>query len=198
MSIAHRETTDIALDRPARSAPATPTTYRIDPAASRIEFSINKRRFFVQHLVVTGRFTDVSGTITLDQAHPAGAQAVVTIGAASIDTGNRQRDKHLRTADFFHVDRHPSLTFQSRQVEAIDQAAGRYRVVGDLAVRGVTRPVTLDARYEPAKGTGPGRRIKLTLTGSLNRRDFGIVWDNPLFHVADDLTVKLELEAIAE
>jgi len=122
----------------------------------------------------------------------------VTIGAASIDTGNRQRDKHLRTADFFHVDRHPSLTFQSRQVEAIDQAAGRYRVVGDLAVRGVTRPVTLDARYEPAKGTGPGRRIKLTLTGSLNRRDFGIVWDNPLFHVADDLTVKLEVEAIAE
>src|SRR5579883_1154118 len=72
MSIAHRETTDIALDRPARSAPATPTTYRIDPAASRIEFSINKRRFFVQHLVVTGRFTDVSGTITLDQSASRG------------------------------------------------------------------------------------------------------------------------------
>jgi polyisoprenoid-binding protein YceI len=198
MSIAYNETTDTALDRPARSAPATQTAYLIDPAASRIEFSINKRRFFVQHLVVTGRFSDVNGTITLDEAHPAGAQSAVTIGAASIDTGNKPRDKHLRKADFFHVDQHPTLTFQSRKVEAMDQAAGRYRVVGDLTVRGVTRLVTLEARYEPAKVTGMARRVKLTLSGSLNRRDFGIVWNNPLIQIADDLTVNLEVEATAE
>ena len=117
-------------------APATHTFYQIDPAASRVEFAIGLRLFFVKGSTVTGRFADVAGTITLDEQDPGTARATVTIGAASVDTRNERRDTHLRTADFFHVDQHPTLTFRSRRVEPVDPAAGRYRVVGDLTLHG--------------------------------------------------------------
>lgn len=174
---------------------AARTTWRIDPAATRAEFTIRKRLMFIRRLTVTGRFSDVSGTITLDEQNPTGAEATVSIGAASIDTGIARRDKHLRTADFFHVERHPALTFMSRRVEAVDQAAGAYRVSGDLTVRGVTRPVSLDARYTPAPSGEREPRLTLDLTAPLNRRDFGIVWNKPFLDIADDLTVSLHVEA---
>jgi polyisoprenoid-binding protein YceI len=187
-----------------RVRPATPaarTSYRIDPATSRVEFTIGKRLFFVKHLLVTGRFADVQGAISLDEHEPANTQAEVTIGAASVNTGMGKRDRHLREADFFDVERYPHMTFVSRRIETLNQASGRYRVAGDLTVRGVTRGVTLDATYAPAdatyfptRGAGP-RRITLTLTGGLNRRDFGLVWNNPLISIPDDLTVKLQIEA---
>jgi polyisoprenoid-binding protein YceI len=176
----------------------TRTIYRIDPAASRVEFTIGKRLFFVTHLLVTGRFSDVRGTISLDEHEPARSQAEVTIGAASVDTRMGKRDKHLRTADFFDVERHLTLTFTSRRIETIDPARGHFRVVGELTVRGVTREVQLDATtYIPAARDGSERRIKLTLTGPLNRRDFGMVWNNPLLTIPDDLTVRLQIEATA-
>ncbi len=179
----------------APAAPAAHATYQIDPAASRVEFSIRKRLFFVKKLTVTGRFSAVEGTITLDEQDPGTAQAEVTIGAASIDTGNAKRDKHLLTADFFHVDQHPTLTFCSRRVEPVDAAAGRYRVVGALTVRGVTRDVALETHYIPARGGEHDQRIALTLTSPLNRQDFGITWSSPVIKVADDLTITLTIEA---
>ena len=188
-----------AQDRPRlHDATNTRMTYQIDPAASRVEFTIGKRLFFVTHLLVTGRFADVQGTISLDEQDPASAQAEVMIGAASVDTRMSKRDQHLRKADFFDVARHPTLTFTSRRIETIDRRAGHYRVVGDLTVRGVTREVQLDATTSiPAARDGSGRRITLTLTGPLNRRDFGIVWNNPLLTIPDDLTVTLQIEATA-
>src|SRR5437016_11839923 len=107
--------TPSAQDRPQlHDATNTRTIYRIDPAASRVEFTIGKRLFFVTHLLVTGRFADVQGTISLDEQDPASAQAEVMIGAASVDTRMSKRDQHLRKADFFDVARHPTLTFTSR------------------------------------------------------------------------------------
>ncbi len=179
----------------ASAVPATHAAYRIDPAASRIEFSIGKRLFFVKKLTVTGRFSAVEGTITLDEQDPSTAQAAVAIGAASIDTGHARRDKHLRAADFFHVDQYPTLTFRSHRVESIDRAAGRYRVVGDLTVRDVTREVALETHYAPVLGARHGRRLALTLTAPLTRQDFGMMWSNPVMKVADDLTVTLAIEA---
>jgi len=126
---------------------ASHTTWRIDPTTARVEFMIRKRLMFIQTLTVTGRFTGVSGAITLDEQEPSTARAEVTIDAASIDTQNARRDKHLRTVDFFHVEEHPHLTFTSQRIEAVDRAAGTYRIIGDLTVRGVTREVTLDAHY---------------------------------------------------
>ena len=188
--------TPSAQDRPhLHDATNTRTIYRIDPAASRVEFTIGKRLFFVTHLLVTGRFADVQGTISLDEQDPASAQAEVMIGAASVDTRMSKRDQHLRKADFFGVKQHPTLTFVSRRIETVDRATGHYRVVGDLTVRGVKREVALDTHYVPAQGDGPARRIKLTLTGPLNRRDFGIVWNNPLITIPDDLSVRLQIEA---
>jgi len=199
VSIAHEA-------RENHGSPAPRTTYRIDPAASRIEFTIWKRRFFVTHRLVTGRFTEVQGTITLDERDPANSRAEATIGAASLTTGTdnpswlqamevRQRDAHLRKADFFDVARYPHLTFASQRIEAVDRAAGRYRVTGELTVRGVTREVILDATYVPATSDGPGRRIALTLTGPLNRRDFGMIWNRSYLVIADDLVVTIAVEA---
>jgi polyisoprenoid-binding protein YceI len=198
MSTAHIRNTDVSIaqgKRQINGAPTTHTTYRIDPAASRVEFTIGKRLFFVMHLMVTGRFTDVAGTISLDEQEPANPRAEVTIGAASVDTRMGKRDQHLRKADFFDVARHPTLTFTSRRIETLDRRAGHYRVVGDLTVRGVTREFALDTHYVPAQDEGSTPRIKLTLTGPLNRRDFGIVWNNPLITIPDDLTVRLQIEA---
>ncbi len=177
------------------AAPATHATYQIDPAASRVEFAIGLRLFFVKGSTVTGRFSDVAGTITLDEQDPGTARATVTIGAASVDTRNERRDTHLRTADFFHVDQHPTLTFRGRRVEPVDPATGWYRVVGGLTLHGVTREVSLEAHYAPALGAGRDRRIALTLTAPLNRRDFEMAQNNPVFKVADDLTVTLTIEA---
>jgi polyisoprenoid-binding protein YceI len=209
MHAAENTSADVSFAHEAREnhgSPAPRTTYRIDPAASRVEFTIWKRRFFVTHRLVTGRFTEVQGTITLDEREPANSRAEVTIGAASLTTGNdnpgrlqamevRKRDAHLRRADFFDVAHYPHLTFRSRRIEPIDRAAGRYCVTGELTVRGVTREVTLDATYVPATSDGPGRRIALALTGPLNRRDFGMIWNRSYLVIADDLVVTIAVEA---
>jgi polyisoprenoid-binding protein YceI len=146
-------------------------------------------------MVVTGRFSDVQGVIALDELDPTTAQASITIGAGSIDTGYARRDIHLRQEDFFHVDAHPTITFRSRRVDSSDVHAGRYTVVGDLTVRGVTREVTLDAHYAAPERSGNDRRIKLVLTTRLNRRHFGLAWNTVFLGVADELTVNLAIEA---
>jgi polyisoprenoid-binding protein YceI len=198
MSAAHIRGTGFSIARDAQHSNGTSTTrttYTIDPAASRVEFTIRKRLFFVIHQLVTGRFSDVRGTINLDEREPANSQAEVTIGAASVNTRMGKRDKHLRNADFFDVERHSTLRFESRHIETIDRGKGQYRVVGDLTVRGVTRAVTLDTHYVPAQGDDSAGRIALTLTGTLNRRDFGMIWNRSYIDVADDLIVTLEVEA---
>lgn len=177
-------------------AAAARTTWRIAPATARVEFTIRKRLLFLLPLTVTGRFADVSGTIAVDERDPATAEAEVIIDAASVQSGNARRDKHLHSADFFDVERHPRLTFRSRRVTAIDREAGRYRITGDLTVRGVTREVTLDATYTPAPIGAGDRRAALTLAGALNRRDFGLGWTRPHINVADELTVALAVEAL--
>jgi polyisoprenoid-binding protein YceI len=187
---------EIALDTEPLVAPsATHSAWQIDPAASRVEFKIGKRLLFVKRLVVTGRFSDVSGTIMLDEQDPTTAQASVTIGAASINTRQARRDKHLRNADFFDVEKHPTLTFRSLRVDALDKPAGRYRVVGNLTVRDVTREVTLDAHYSQAQGASSDRRLLLNLTAPLKRLDFGLTWSKPAIKIDEDLTVTLSIEA---
>jgi polyisoprenoid-binding protein YceI len=146
-------------------------------------------------MTVTGRFTDVQGTITLDEDEPITAEASISIAATSIDTTYPRRDTHLRQADFFHVDVHPTITFRSRRVELSDRATNRFQVLGDLTIRGVTREVILDTLYVAPQDSGPNRRLKLTLTTALNRREFAIQWNSLFLGVADTLTVNLLIEA---
>ncbi len=196
MSSVNTTPDDTLTAREVREILGARTTWTIDPAASRITFSVRKRLMFVARLTVTGSFPDVSGTITMDESDPTSAQAEVSIAVNSVRTGVKQRDKHLLADDWFAAARHPHLTFRSRRIEELDAAAGRYRVTGDLTVRGVTRPVALDAPYTPAARNGTSApRLKLSLSGSLNRHDFGLSWNKPHINVADAFDVALEVEA---
>src|SRR5919106_4894206 len=121
------------------------TTWTIDSAHSLVEFS-------AKHIMITtvkGRFADFRGTITLDAHQPAGSSVAVEIATPSLDTHNDQRDQHLRAAEFLEVEKHPLITFRSRGVEGFSPTEGnKFRLVGDLTIRGVTREIVLDATYE--------------------------------------------------
>src|SRR5579884_4201228 len=112
--------------------------YQIDAAHSRLGF-------VARHAMVTkvrGHFGDVTGQLYLDQEDPSRSTAEVVAQVASVDTGNQQRDEHLRSPDFFHVDEHPTMTFKSTKAEAVGD--DEYRLTGDLTIKGVSRPVTFD------------------------------------------------------
>ena len=176
------------------SAPAA-TVWRVDPARSKAEFSVGNRMVLLVKNTVNGHFSDIGGTITLDERDLTRSRAELVIGAANLDTGNARRDKHLKSADFFDVARYPRLTFKSRTVEAIDADAGRYRAVGDLTVRGVTRPVMLDVQYAAPRPNAGERRIGLIGTTTVSRRDFGMNWQSLVGRPADEVHLTVALEA---
>jgi polyisoprenoid-binding protein YceI len=180
-----------------QTRPVTRTIWVIDPAHTLVEFG-------VRHMMVStvkGRFRDVRGAIELDETDPTRSSVSVEIDVASIDTGEPQRDAHLRSADFFDAERYPVITFQSRRIE--EAGHDRYRVVGDLTIRDVTREVTLDATYEGrARDPYGNERIGFSARTTLNRRDFGLTWNVALetggFIVGDTVTVSAEVEAIKQ
>jgi polyisoprenoid-binding protein YceI len=180
---------------PSTATAPTTTVWRVDPARSRAEFSIGNRMMLLFTSTVDGHFSDIGGSITLDERDLTRSRAELVIGAASLDTANARRDKHLKSADFFDVERHPQLTFTSRTVEAVDAAAGSYRVAGDLTVRGVRRPVTLDVHYSAPRPNAGERRISLTGTTTVSRRDFGMTWQSLVGRPADEVRLSVTLEA---
>ena len=176
------------------AAPATADTFVVDKAHSSATFSI-------RHLMsrVNGRFTDFTGTIVGDPAKPAEAKVEFTIKAASIDTAQEGRDKHLRSADFFDAEKYPDITFKSTK---ITPAGGKdkYDVAGNLTIHGVTKPVTLPVTYlgslvDPYKN----EKFGFEVTTTLNRKDFGIVWNAALDAggtvLSDDVAVTVNLQA---
>jgi polyisoprenoid-binding protein YceI len=169
--------------------------WNIDGAHSGITFSI-------RHMLVSkvrGRFGRFTGTLELDDTDLTGAQVEVTIEAASIDTGTAQRDEHLRSADFFEVERFPELRYRSARIEKVGD--DRYRVVGDLTIRDVTREVPLEVEYG-GQGTDPwgNQRIGFTATASIDRKDFGLRWNQVLeaggVLVGDKVQIELEVQAV--
>ncbi len=174
---------------------ATVTTWEIDPKASRVEFTARMRLMFIMKVKVQGHFTDVSGTITVDEHEPTNSQVNVTIGAASLDTKMAARDKHLRSADFFDVEHYPSMTFTSQRIEALDQAAGHYRVTGTLTIREVSREVSLDAWNVPPWTAGDSR-LTFNLTTVLDRRDWGLTWSRPIQQIADEVNLALTVQFV--
>src|SRR5690349_14034720 len=162
------------------------TTWTIDPSHSHVEFS-------VKHLMIStvkGRFGVVHGTIRADESDPTSAQVEVEIDADSIDTRETQRDAHLRSPDFFEVEKFPKLLFKSPRVS--DVRGNSFKLTGDLTIRGVTRPVTLDVTSE-GRGRDPwgGERAGFSATGAIKRSDFGLTWNQALetggFLVGDDI-----------
>ncbi|MDP8969462.1 MAG: YceI family protein [Actinomycetota bacterium] len=170
-------------------------TYEIDPAHSVVEF-------VVRHLglaKVRGRFNEFTGTI--DVAEDIAQSSVrVTIQAASIDTRDADRDAHLRSADFLDADNHPTLEFRSTRLR---QEGGDWLLDGELTVRGVTRPVTLEVEFEgAAKDPWGNTRLGFSADTTINREDFGLTWNQALetggWLVGKDVKIELSTEAIQQ
>ena len=165
-----------------------------------IDRSHSEVGFQVRHLLskVRGRFNEFDGTIEFDEANPASSRVDVTIHARSIDTGEPDRDTHLRNADFFDVEKYPVLTFTSKSVTP--RGENSYDVVGDLTIHGITRQITLPASFLGA-AQDPWGNTKLVFEAdlTLNRKDFGLTWNAALetggFLVGDEVKVSLAIQA---
>ena len=173
------------------TAHAATETYLIDSAHSAVTFRI-------RHLVgkTPGSFTDFAGTIAFDPADPTTGRVEATIQATSVDTNNDKRDDHLRSADFFDVATHPTITFKSTKVT---RAGEGFKLAGDLTMHGVTKPVTLDLQV---LGVGPGFGGKVAgfeARGVVQRKDFGISWNRALdagsLVLGDEVEIVITVEA---
>jgi polyisoprenoid-binding protein YceI len=179
-----------------QTAPETgsKTTWKLDPAHTLVEFS-------AKHLMITtvkGRITDLEGTISADENDPENSSVEVAFKAASIDTRTEQRDNHLRSADFLDVENFPAITFKST---AIEGNRHEFKLTGDLTIRGVTKPITLDVTYEgQTKDPWGGERIGFSANGKLDRREFGLTWNVLLetggITVGNDIKINIEVEAV--
>ena len=158
----------------------------------------------VRHMVISkvrGQFTKWNAKLALDTADLSRSSVEVEIQAASIDTGVADRDAHLRSDDFLAAEKFPTLRYRSRRVEA--PSKDRLRVVGDLTIRDVTREVVLDVEYG-GQGKDPwgNQRAGFSATASINRKDFGLTWNQALetggLLVADRVDIEIELQAIKQ
>jgi polyisoprenoid-binding protein YceI len=169
-------------------------TWNIDTTHSSIDFS-------VRHLVVAkvrGQFTKWTGKLELDLDNLAASRVEVEIDAASVDTREPKRDDHLRSADFLDVAEHPKLSFRSTGVEVVK--ADKMRVLGDLTIHGVTRPVALDTEFNGrTKDPWGGERVGFSAKTKVDRKDFGLQWNMVLeaggFVVGDAIEITLDVEA---
>lgn len=185
---------DAAAQSDAGTSVVAAGTYTIDRAHSNIGFQ-------VRHLgisTVKGTFNEADATIIFAADDLSSLQTEATIQAASIDTDNTDRDDHLRSPDFFEVENHPTITFMSREVMA--NGDGTFALVGDLTMRGVTKEVTLDGEYLGyAKDPWGNEKIGLTAEGVINRKDFGLEWNQVLetggLLVGEEVTIVLEVQA---
>jgi polyisoprenoid-binding protein YceI len=173
----------------------TTNKWNIDAAHSGINFSI-------RHLVVAkvrGRFGKYSGSLELDAQDLTRSVVEATIDASSIDTGTAQRDDHLRSADFFDVEKYPELRFRSKRIEKVGD--DRYRVSGDLTIRDVTREVALDVEYGgQAKDPWGNERVGFVAKTAIERKDFGLTWNQALeaggVLVGERVDIELEVQAV--
>lgn len=176
------------------------TTWKIDPTHTTVEFGVKHMMF----TTVRGHFAEVAGTLVVDEQQPDKSSARIEIAAASIGTNVAPRDEHLRSADFFDAANHPTLTFASKRVEGGALAEGkRFRVIGDLTIRGTTREVVLDATFE-GQGKDPwgNTRVGFDATTEIDRSDFGLTWNQALeaggVLVSNQIKIHLAVQAVRE
>jgi len=176
------------------TAPST-TIWEIDPAHSTAEFSI-------RHMMITtvkGRFSGITGAVEGDPEDLTTAKVHLDIDVNTIDTRQPDRDKHLRSADFFDVEKYPTMSFESTRITRT--GSNTYDVVGNLTLHGVTKEVVCQVTYE-GQGKDPwgGTRAGYTATTTLNRKDYGLMWNVALetggVLVGDQVKVSVELETV--
>jgi polyisoprenoid-binding protein YceI len=172
-------------------------SWKMDPQHSQIEFK-------VRHMMITnvrGRFGSFDGTVEIDEANPQASNITGTVDVTSIDTADKDRDGHLRSADFFDVENYPKMRFRGTRIEALGD--DRYKLYGDLTIKDVTNEVVFDATDRGRmKDPWGGQRRALSATGKLSRKDFGLTWNVALeaggWLVGDEVTISAELQLIEE
>jgi len=175
------------------ATPLVADTWTVDKTHSEANFR-------VRHMVskVSGKFDDINGTVTGDLARPGNASVEFTIKTASVDTGTPDRDKHLRSADFFDAEKYPEITFKSTSIKPSKQK-NVYDVTGHLTMRGVTKQITLPVEYLGAvKDPWGNDKAGFSTSTTLNRKDYGINWNKTLDSggvlVSDEVEVTINLE----
>jgi polyisoprenoid-binding protein YceI len=171
-----------------------PATFTVDPVHSSVGFKI---RHFVSK--VSGSFREFSGTIAGDPKAPADASVTFTIKAASIDTANADRDKHLNSPDFFDTAKFPEITFKSTKITP--KGGDKYDVAGTFTMHGVTKPIVLPVTFGGvAKDPWGGERAGFSIQFTLDRKDYGIVFNKVLdaggTMLGDDVEISIEIEAV--
>jgi polyisoprenoid-binding protein YceI len=172
------------------------TTWNIDPAHSTAEFK-------VKHMMIAnvkGQFSKVTGLLVHNESDPTKSRVEASVEVASIETREPQRDAHLKSPDFFHVEKFPTLSFKSSEINVVGD--GELKVEGDLTVRGVTRKVTfaVEGPTPPVKDPWGNTRIAISATTKINRKDFGLSWNAALetggILVGDEVTITLDVEFV--
>jgi|SRR5579863_2278402 len=172
------------------------STWNIDPVHTTAEFK-------VKHMMVSnvkGHFTGVKGVLRLDETELTNSRVEASIDAASINTRDPQRDTHLKSADFFDVEKFPTLTFKSTRITRVND--GELAVAGDLTIHGVTRNVafTVEGPTPPAKDPWGNTRIGLSAVTKISRKDFGLTWNAALetggILVGDEVTITLDVQFV--
>lgn len=172
------------------------TTWNLDSAHSVAEFK-------VKHMMISnvkGQFTKLKGSVTLNEGDVTRSEVEASIDANSISTGEAQRDAHLKSADFFDVEKYPTLSFKSTQIRRAGD--GELKVSGDLTIHGVTRNVTFNVEGPTAPGKDPwgNTRIGLSATTKISRKDFGLTWNAALetggILVGDEVTITLDVQFV--
>lgn len=179
------------------SVPAAAETWKIDSSHSNVTFSVT-------HMMIStvrGEFGPLSGTIEYDGKDIASLKVDASVDAATIDTSNERRDGHLKSDDFFDVANHPKITFKSKKATA-GTTPGTFKLTGDLTMRGVTKEVTFEGKGpSPVVKGGRGEsRVGASVTGRVNRLDYGIKW-NPAIEtggvvVSDAVDITIDIAAI--
>ncbi len=170
--------------------------WQLDPVHSTVQFS-------ARHMMVTnvrGKFRDFSVDVDFDPAHPEQGRVQAVIQATSIDTGMEQRDQHLRSADFLDAEHYPALTFTGTRVERVGD--DRFRLHGDLTIRGATRPVALEVEYMGvATNLQGGLSAGFTAHTKISRKEWGLNWNVGLeaggWLVSDEVRVEIDLELVS-
>ena len=179
---------------PAIAAPAAAATetFVFDKSHTKVGFQI--RHWLTK---VEGRFRDFDGRIAIDRAQPVNSSVDVTIQATSIDTGQERRDNHLRSADFFEVEKYPTITFKSLKV--VPKGKDLYEVTGDLTMHGVTKMLVVAVRHTGFLNLGKQEKAGFEIVLPINRKDFGITWnrtaDQGGVMLGDDVQIDVLVEA---
>ncbi|MGA7523595.1 MAG: YceI family protein [Acidobacteriaceae bacterium] len=188
-------TSAVATTNPITST-TTRSTWNLDPSHSVVEFK-------VKHMMISyvrGEFTGLSGVLTLDETDSTHSTVAVSIPVASVRTSDEKLDAHLKNEDFFDVEKFPTMTFKSTNIQSVGDQD--YEVTGDLTIHGLTKSVTLnvDDVSEPVTDPWGNRRIGLSGSTRVNRKDFGIIWNTALDSggvlVGNEVTISLDVQFI--